>query len=94
MTAAAARTVGAFAPLRYLHDYDYIFRLLLAFPDGVRYLHEVAETVDAVDLVPGTDYNLVTVSFDVREGPDLALLHREVDVIQGDAAGVLLAELL
>jgi hypothetical protein len=34
------RRVGAFAPLRYLHDYDYIFRLLLACPGGVRYLHD------------------------------------------------------
>lgn len=38
MTATAARQVGGFAPLRYLHDYDYIFRLMLAFPGGVRYL--------------------------------------------------------
>lgn len=39
-TAEAARRVGSFAPLRYLHDYDYIFRLLLAFPGAVRYLHD------------------------------------------------------
>ncbi len=37
MTADAARTVGPFAPLRYLHDYDFIFRMLLAFPGGVHY---------------------------------------------------------
>jgi FMN phosphatase YigB (HAD superfamily) len=38
MTAAAAERVGNFAPLRYLHDYDYIFRMMLAFPGGVSYL--------------------------------------------------------
>ena len=42
MTAQAARTVGAFAPLRYLHDYDYIFRLMLACPEQVTYLHDEA----------------------------------------------------
>jgi protein SCO1/2 len=35
-------------------------------------MHEVAHTVDEVDLVPGVDFDLVTVSFDDREGPDLA----------------------
>lgn len=40
MTAVAARTVGPFAPIRYLHDYDYIFRLLLAFPGKVHYLKD------------------------------------------------------
>ena len=30
--------VGPFAPLRYLHDYDFIFRMMLAFPEGVHYL--------------------------------------------------------
>ncbi len=39
MTAHAARVVGKFSPLRYLHDYDYIFRMMLAFPNGVHYLH-------------------------------------------------------
>lgn len=38
MTAEAARLVGDFAPLRYLHDYDFIFRMMLAHPDGVHYL--------------------------------------------------------
>lgn len=38
LSAAAAARVGDFAPLRYLHDYDYIFRVLLACPDKVRYL--------------------------------------------------------
>lgn len=32
--------VGLFAQIRYLHDYDYIFRILLAFPQGVRYLSD------------------------------------------------------
>ncbi len=40
MTAKAVRQVGDFCALRYLHDYDYIFRLMLAFPNGVRYLHQ------------------------------------------------------
>ncbi|MFH0785840.1 MAG: glycosyltransferase [Pseudomonadota bacterium] len=40
MTARAMRTVGKFCALRYLHDYDYIFRMMLAFPDGVHYLHQ------------------------------------------------------
>lgn len=34
----AFERVGFFSPLRYLHDYDFIFRMLLACPDGVRYL--------------------------------------------------------
>ena len=38
MTAEAARKVGHFCSLRYLHDYDFIFRMMLAFPEGVRYL--------------------------------------------------------
>ena len=40
LTRAAVQTVGGFCSLRYLHDYDYIFRLLLAFPDQVRFLRE------------------------------------------------------
>lgn len=35
-------------------------------------MREVRNTVEEVDLVPGVDYNLITVSFDVREGPELA----------------------
>ncbi|HHO48765.1 MAG TPA: glycosyltransferase [Desulfobacteraceae bacterium] len=38
MTAEAARKVGRFSSLRYLHDYDYIFRMMLAYPGKVRYL--------------------------------------------------------
>ena len=38
MTRAVYETVGDFEPLRYLHDYDYIFRILNAFPDAVSYL--------------------------------------------------------
>ena len=38
MTRQAYEEVGNFEPLRYLHDYDYIFRLLNAFPDSVHYL--------------------------------------------------------
>jgi glycosyltransferase involved in cell wall biosynthesis len=38
MTAAAVHTVGRFSSLRYLHDYDYIFRMMLAFPQQVQYL--------------------------------------------------------
>ncbi len=39
LSCEAARAIGPFAPLRYLHDYDYIFRALLAFPRQVVYLH-------------------------------------------------------
>ncbi len=38
MTRAAQRKVGEFCSLRYLHDYDYIFRMMLAHPEGVHYL--------------------------------------------------------
>lgn len=38
MTRAVYEKVGGFASLRYLHDYDFIFRVLLAFPGKVRYL--------------------------------------------------------
>ncbi len=40
MTARAMQKVGTFCALRYLHDYDYIFRIMLAFPEGVHYLHQ------------------------------------------------------
>ncbi|WP_417913433.1 glycosyltransferase family 2 protein [Candidatus Electronema sp. TJ] len=40
MTAEAMRTAGKFCSLRYLHDYDYIFRMMLAFPGQVRYVHD------------------------------------------------------
>ncbi len=38
MTKFAAKKVGKFCSLRYLHDYDFIFRMMLAFPDQVHYL--------------------------------------------------------
>ncbi|MBE0583991.1 MAG: glycosyltransferase [Desulfofustis sp.] len=37
MTAEAARRVGPFCSLRYLHDYDFMFRMLTKFPDKVYY---------------------------------------------------------
>ena len=40
ITRAAYKAVGNFEPLRYLHDYDYIFRILNAFPDAVAYLDD------------------------------------------------------
>ena len=40
LTADAVRQVGDFCALRYLHDYDFIFRVMLAFPDRVRYVHD------------------------------------------------------
>ncbi|KAB2891967.1 MAG: glycosyltransferase [Desulfobulbaceae bacterium] len=40
MTARAVREVGTFCSLRYLHDYDYIFRLMLANPGKVHYLEQ------------------------------------------------------
>ncbi|WPD23962.1 MAG: glycosyltransferase [Candidatus Electrothrix scaldis] len=38
MTAEAVQQVGKFCSLRYLHDYDYIFRMMLAFPGQVLYV--------------------------------------------------------
>ncbi|MBU4198627.1 MAG: glycosyltransferase family 2 protein [Verrucomicrobia bacterium] len=38
LTAEAVRQTGDFCALRFLHDYDYIFRIMLAFPGRVRYL--------------------------------------------------------
>jgi len=38
MTREAAETVGKFSSLRYLHDYDFIFRMLETYPDRVGYL--------------------------------------------------------
>jgi glycosyltransferase involved in cell wall biosynthesis len=40
MTAEALAKVGKFCSLRYLHDYDYIFRMMLAFPNKVQYVHD------------------------------------------------------
>lgn len=40
MTAKAVQRVGKFSALRYLHDYDYIFRMMLAFPGQVRYVDD------------------------------------------------------
>lgn len=40
MTKEAMQAVGNFCSLRYLHDYDYIFRMMLAFPNGVHYLDQ------------------------------------------------------
>ncbi len=40
MTARAVRAVGDFCSLRYLHDYDYIFRMMQAHPGRVHYLED------------------------------------------------------
>lgn len=40
MTREAAEQVGKFSSLRYLHDYDYIFRMIAAFGERVAYMHE------------------------------------------------------
>jgi glycosyltransferase involved in cell wall biosynthesis len=40
LTRALAERVGPFAPLRYLHDYDYLFRALLACAGNARYLDD------------------------------------------------------
>ncbi|MFC1681266.1 glycosyltransferase family 2 protein [Pseudomonadota bacterium] len=40
MTKTLQESVGGFAPIRYLHDYDYIFRILLAAEDDTLYLHD------------------------------------------------------
>lgn len=38
MQAEATHQVGPFCPLRYLHDYDFIFRMISRYPGRVRYL--------------------------------------------------------
>ncbi len=40
MTRQAVQKVGNFCSLRYLHDYDYIFRMMLAYPEGVHYMDQ------------------------------------------------------
>ncbi len=40
MKTEAMEKVGRFCSLRYLHDYDYIFRLMLCFPDRVHYMYD------------------------------------------------------
>jgi glycosyltransferase involved in cell wall biosynthesis len=40
LTHEAVQRTGKFCSLRYLHDYDYIFRVMLAFPGQVEYMHD------------------------------------------------------
>ncbi len=40
MTSEASEKVGKFCSLRYLHDYDFIFRMMLAHPGKVHYLFD------------------------------------------------------
>ncbi|NNK95116.1 MAG: glycosyltransferase [Desulfobacterales bacterium] len=40
MTAEAARDVGTFCSLRYLHDYDFIFRMIRLFPQQIAYVDD------------------------------------------------------
>ena len=40
MTREAAQQVGPFSSLRYLHDYDFIFRMIARFERRVGYLHD------------------------------------------------------
>ncbi len=40
-------------------------------------MHEVASTVDQLDLTPGIDYDLITVSFDARETSELAAMAKD-----------------
>ena len=40
MTREAALEVGPFCSLRYLHDYDFIFRMIARFGDRVDYIHD------------------------------------------------------
>lgn len=40
MTREAVQRVGSFCSLRYLHDYDFIFRMMLAHPGQVDYLQD------------------------------------------------------
>ena len=41
MTAGAASEVGPFCSLRYLHDYDFIFRMINTFPNQVYYADDL-----------------------------------------------------
>ncbi|MGH1543117.1 MAG: glycosyltransferase family 2 protein [Arenicella sp.] len=40
INAEAAKNVGGFSALRYLHDYDYIFRILQRYQKYTHYLHD------------------------------------------------------
>jgi glycosyltransferase involved in cell wall biosynthesis len=40
LTHEAVKHTGTFSSLRYLHDYEYIFRVMLAFPGQVIYMHD------------------------------------------------------
>ena len=40
MTREAAQEIGPFCSLRYLHDYDFIFRMIARFKEKVGYLHD------------------------------------------------------
>ncbi len=40
LTREAVQRTGTFSSLRYLHDYDYIFRVMLSFPGKVEYMHD------------------------------------------------------
>lgn len=40
LTHEAVKRTGNFSSIRYLHDYDYIFRVMLAFPGQVEYVHD------------------------------------------------------
>lgn len=40
IASAELARVGNFSPLRYLHDYDYIFRILQLYRDRVRFFHD------------------------------------------------------
>ena len=40
MTAEASKQIGSFSSLRYLHDYDFILRMIHAFPGRVKYLDD------------------------------------------------------
>lgn len=40
LTADLAKKIGGFTDLRYLHDYDYIFRAMLAAPGQTHYVHD------------------------------------------------------
>jgi len=42
LSAELAKKVGGFTNLRYLHDYDYIFRAMLAAPGKTHYVHDEA----------------------------------------------------
>ncbi len=83
MTAEAAATVGKFCSLRYLHDYDYIFRMMLQYPRGVHYMqdekllyyriHDGNTLGEAAILGREQDQNLIAKYLEQKMPPEMRL---------------------